>query len=96
RAAIGARIRVEVETPGGLRSIHKSVGSGGSFGASPLRQEIGLGDARRIARVEIRWPAPGGTQVVTNVQPGAFWRIREGMPAADPWLLSTFRLPPPK
>jgi hypothetical protein len=53
RAAIGSRIKVTVATPAGPRSIYKTVGSGGGFGASPLRQEIGLGNALSIESVEI-------------------------------------------
>src|SRR5205823_7652673 len=41
RSAIGARVRVVVRDGGGTRSIARTVGSGGSFGANPLRQEIG-------------------------------------------------------
>jgi len=43
RAAVGARIKVSVTTPSGDRDIYSTVGSGGSFGASSLQQEIGLG-----------------------------------------------------
>ena len=44
RAAIGAGIKVAVKNAGaGTRSIYRTVGSGGSFGASPLQQHIGLG-----------------------------------------------------
>ncbi len=42
--------------------VHLVAGSGGSFGASSLQQEVGLGDAVRIVRVSVRWPA-GPTQV---------------------------------
>ena len=56
RAAMGARIRVTVQTAQGERSIYKTVSTGGSFGASPLRQEIGLGQAKAIRSVEIFWP----------------------------------------
>ena len=48
RLGIGARIAVAVDTPRGARTIHALAGSGGSFGASTLQQEIGLGDATRI------------------------------------------------
>ncbi|HXB70666.1 MAG TPA: FG-GAP-like repeat-containing protein [Candidatus Acidoferrales bacterium] len=64
RAAIGARTKVIVKNQGrpgeagGLetRSIYRTVGSGGSFGASPLEQHIGLGKSAQIISVEIRWP----------------------------------------
>jgi len=63
RAAIGARIKLTVENDGrGTRSIHRSVGSGGSFGASPLEQHIGLGRSARIVELEIWWPASGTRQ----------------------------------
>jgi hypothetical protein len=65
RAAIGARIKLTVENEGrGTRSIHRSVGSGGSFGASPLEQHIGLGKSARILELEIFWPAGNTRQRV--------------------------------
>ena len=68
RAAIGARITLTVENEGrGLRTIHRSVGSGGSFGASPLEQHIGLGKSARIVEVEIWWPASNTRQRVTGI-----------------------------
>ncbi|MEQ8762476.1 MAG: CRTAC1 family protein [Planctomycetota bacterium] len=57
RSGYGARIRVEVEDASGeVREIHRAVGSVSSFGGSPARQEIGLGQATRIRALEIRWP----------------------------------------
>jgi len=82
RSAVGARIRLVVDTPSGERSIYKTVGSGGSFGASPMRQEIGLGPATALRQVEVRWPATGETQQVTGVAMDGFYRIREGDPKA--------------
>lgn len=78
RIAIGARVRVDVETPKGPRVIHRTVNSGGSFGSSPLRQEIGLADATDIARVEVFWPASGIRQVYTGLEFGQSYRLREG------------------
>src|SRR5688572_1641263 len=44
RAAIGARLTVTVEDErGAKRTMHRTVNSGGSFGASPLQQHVGLG-----------------------------------------------------
>jgi hypothetical protein len=54
------------------------VGSGGSFGASPLRVEIGLGGAPRILSVEVHWPATGQTQKLAGLQPNRRYRVREG------------------
>src|SRR5262249_20660034 len=45
RSAIGARIKVLTTEEGKDRTTYRTVGTGGSFGANPLRQEIGLGRA---------------------------------------------------
>jgi hypothetical protein len=68
RAAIGARITATFEDgTGAKRSIHRTVNSGGSFGASPLQQHLGLGkDARRVD-VDVFWPVSGTRQHFTNV-----------------------------
>jgi FG-GAP-like repeat/ASPIC and UnbV len=78
RRAVGARIKVAVEAGDEPRFIHRTVGSGGSFGASPLRQEIGLGDAKRVIGVEIYWPATGETQKIEGLEPRHRYHIREG------------------
>ena len=78
RAAIGARIRVVVDTPGGPREIHRSVTTGGSFGGNPLRQEIGLGDARAILEVRVAWPTSGTVQTFKDVGMDRAFRITEG------------------
>jgi hypothetical protein len=78
RSAIGARIRVVVETADGERAICKTVSTGGSFGCSPLRQEIGLAQAKSIKAVEITWPIKGQVQVIKDVVMDQFYQIREG------------------
>lgn len=80
RPAIGARIAVTVRTPDGRRTIRRTVNSGGSFGSSPLRQEIGLGKATAVERVEVWWPGSGRRQVFTGVEPDRSYRLREGDP----------------
>ncbi|NIO60568.1 MAG: hypothetical protein GTO33_14825 [Acidobacteria bacterium] len=80
RSAIGARIRVAVETAEGRREIHANVGTGGSFGANSLRQEIGLGSAQAIREIEIRWPGTNETQLFRGLQPNRAYRILEGKP----------------
>ena len=78
RAAIGARIKVTVATPTGNRTIYKTVNSGGSFGANPLRQEIGLGEAKMILAVEVFWRASGLRQSFTALQVNQAYFIEEG------------------
>ena len=92
RGAIGARIRVAVNSATGEHSYYKTVGTGGSFGASPLRQEIGLGQAQSIARIEIFWPCTGKTQVIGGVAMDHFYKVREGQTEAQAWNLKSFPL----
>jgi len=78
RSAIGARIKVVVKEEGKTqRSIYRTVGSGGSFGASPLEQHIGLGKAARIVNVEIWWPTSNTHQTFTGVGMDQFLEIKE-------------------
>ena len=78
RSAIGARVKVSLRTPAGPRTLYRTVGTGGSFGSSTLRQEIGLGDATGIAQVEVRWPGSGRVQLVRGLERGRRYHIREG------------------
>jgi hypothetical protein len=82
RSAIGSKIKVVAKTPAGERSIYKTVNSGGSFGANPLRQEIGVGDATAIVRVEIFWPATGKTQVLKGIELDHAYTVKEDAPSA--------------
>jgi hypothetical protein len=78
RSAIGARIRAEVVENGERRSIYRHVNSGGSFGANPLRQTIGLGKADRIGVLEVFWPTTGVTQTFRDVPVDRAIQIVEG------------------
>src|SRR6266536_1510137 len=78
RAAIGARIKVNVENEGrGTQPIYRTVGSGGSFGASPMEQHIGLGKSARIQNIEIWWPSSNTRQNFANVAKDQFLQIKE-------------------
>jgi hypothetical protein len=78
RWGVGARIRAEIEEGEKKRSVYKWVNSGGSFGANPLRQEIGLGKAAKIHALEIFWPTTGRTQRFLDVPADQFIEITEG------------------
>jgi len=78
RAGIGARIQVTVENEGhGTRSIYRTVGSGGSFGANPIQQHIGLGKSAKIVRLEVWWPASNSRQSFASVDKNQFLEIKE-------------------
>jgi hypothetical protein len=77
RDAIGARITVTIEGDSGRRVVHRTVGSGGSFGAAPLQQHVGLGrDGRRID-LEIWWPASNTRQRFADVGKNRLLEITE-------------------
>ncbi len=94
RAAIGARIAVTVDTPDGPRHIHRVVSSGGSFGASSLQQEIGLGRAEGIRAIAIRWPTSGIETVYQHLEANRTYLVREG--DATPTVVPTTRFSFPK
>lgn len=77
RAAIGAKITVRFREKGVVRQVYREVNSGGSFGCSPFRQEIGLGKASVIDEMIINWPASKTTQVFKNVKANQFLKIKE-------------------
>jgi FG-GAP-like repeat/ASPIC and UnbV len=92
RAAIGARIKVTVDTAEGKREIHSTVSTGGSFGSSSLQQEIGLGRAASLRTIEITWPATGRIEIIRDVAMDQMFRIREGQPVPIPVKLQQFKL----
>ena len=78
RSAIGARIKVTVENEGhAARSVYRTVGSGGSFGASPLQQHIGLGKSAKITDLEVWWPASNTRQNFSGVGVNQFIEVKE-------------------
>ena len=82
RAAIGARIKLICSTESGKKSVfHRVVSTGGSFGASSLQQEIGIGKATRIESITIKWPNKDQiTDVYSGIEPNRFIEIEEGAP----------------
>jgi hypothetical protein len=78
KAAIGSHIKVTFTENGVKRSVYKDVNSGGSFGSSPLRQEIGIGQAKSIDEIEIKWAGSQTLQHFKNIAPNRFLHITEG------------------
>ncbi len=78
RFGIGAHVRVTFTDGGRQRTVHRRVNSGGSFGANPLRQTIGLGAAATVDRVEVFWPKSGATDVLEGVAVDRVVKIVEG------------------
>jgi len=78
RPGLGARLRCHVQEGRETRVIYRTVTTGGSFGASPFRQWIGLGKAGKVDRLEIDWPGSGTRQVVREVPVRRRITITEG------------------
>ncbi len=74
RAAIGAKITVTLDD-GAIR--YREVSTGGTFGASPFAQHIGLGKGRTVKALEVWWPATNTRQTIRDVQPNREIVIRE-------------------
>lgn len=77
RSAVGARVRVAFADGELERTVHRVIGTGGSFGANPLEEHVGLGRAKRVRSVEVIWPS-GARQRHLDLPAGATVHITEG------------------
>ncbi len=80
RSAIGARVEIVVtDANGATRSIHRTIGTGGSFGAGPLQLHVGLGAATRITDVRVQWPDSARIRTAyPSLTMNRFWHITQG------------------
>ena len=85
RPAVGAEIRVDIEERGKRRQICRTVTSGGSFGASPFRQHIGLGQASVVSRMEIKWPSGGVLVIDGPIEMDRSYQLTEGETSLRVW-----------
>ena len=90
KAAIGAKIKVTFKENNIERSVYRDVNSGGSFGSNPLRQHIGIGQARSIERIEIKWPVTGKLQVFEHPPVDITIKIKEGSSSSTTYKLTQF------
>ena len=80
RDGIGARVTVSV---GARTMIRERKGGGSYLSANDPRIHVGLGEARRVDRLEIRWPS-GKIDILEGVAANREIQIREGSsPAAS-------------
>lgn len=90
KAAIGTSLKLSITENGQLRHIYRDVNSGGSFGSSPLRREMGIGKAKIIDKMEIKWHGSGMVQVFYAIMPNQFIKIKEGGKHIEKVNLKTF------
>ncbi|UTW65816.1 CRTAC1 family protein [bacterium SCSIO 12643] len=74
KSAVGTRIALTLDSG---QKIYRTVSTGGTFGASPLQQEIGLGTAQKIQQLTIYW-SNSKPQVFYDINGHQKIRIREG------------------
>ncbi len=82
---VGARVEITVidqsdsegSTKESTRSLHRVVGTGGSFGASSVQLEVGLGSAASIHSVRVGWPG-GVSQVFSGLDLDSVYQLLEG------------------
>jgi hypothetical protein len=74
RDAIGARVTLEAA---GVRQISELRSGGSYLSHNDIRAHFGLGDARQVDRLMIRWPN-GQTETATTLMTNQFYVAREG------------------
>jgi hypothetical protein len=90
RAALGARVQVDLKQPdGSTRSIYRQVGGASSYGGNSLVEHIGLGDNTAAVTVKITWPASRSRQTFPGIAADQFVEITEGIKSPRP-----FKAPP--
>jgi hypothetical protein len=73
RAGIGARLTATVE---GQKLIRDLFPQNGFMGQGPAEIILGLGDAKEIDRLEVRWPS-GKTQIYKNLAVNRYFLLKE-------------------
>jgi hypothetical protein len=86
RAAIGARVTIR---SAGVKQFSEVRGGGSYLSQNDLRLHFGLGAARKIESVEIRWPS-GKVETLENVAADAIYTFVEGS-----GIRTSTTLPPP-
>ncbi len=75
RTALGARVRVVTGKHAQMDEVHSGTSV---MSQSDLRLHFGLGAAKRIDRLEVKWPTTQKTEVFTNLEPNRILTIKEG------------------
>jgi hypothetical protein len=82
RFGMGSRVCATIEESGAggaatRRDVFAFVGTNSSFGGNSLQEEMGLGAATRIVKLEVSWPTTGVTQTFTDVPLDRVVRVDE-------------------
>lgn len=77
RQAIGAKVELNIVTENGMKSLYKTVSTGGSFGNNSSRLHFGIGKAETVDSIIIRWPGSAEAQTVTQPAVNTLLQIRQ-------------------
>lgn len=88
RNAIGTRIKLELNNG---RTIYRTIGTGGSFGANSLQAEIGLGKAKSIKQITVYW-SNSNAQIIHNLVVNKKYKITEGQKELVEKKYSSFKM----
>ncbi|MFY0650733.1 MAG: CRTAC1 family protein [Cyclobacteriaceae bacterium] len=83
KMALETKLCLTVEEEGTERKIYSKVTAGSSFGGNSLRQEIGVGQASIIEKLEVKWTRSGTVQTFHNIETDLFYQITEGKQTLD-------------
>src|SRR5690606_20978543 len=82
KAAIGSKIEVVVTENGLQRSIFHTISSGGSFGASTIKTQIGMAKDTEINELKVLWAGSNTVQTFENLDLNSFYKIKENKVSA--------------
>ncbi len=77
RDAIGARLEATLSSGDTIWRQYESVSTGGSFGASSLEVEWGVGRAERLEELKVSWPS-GFEQSIRDLSLNQHYLLKEG------------------
>ncbi len=76
RTAIGARARVTIGKHAQIDEVHSGTSV---MSQSDLRLHFGVGDAKVVDLIEIKWPTTGKSEVFTKIKVNQLLTIKEGL-----------------
>ena len=78
KSALGSHIEVKFKEKNTVRSVHRDLNSGGSFGAAALRRDIGIGTAKTIDEITVTWAGSNKSETFKNIKANQHIKITEG------------------
>ncbi len=77
RQAIGTKVEAVISDGNELRSLHRTVSTGGSFGANHTRVHFGLDQSTQVNEIIIRWAGSDDVQTIDRPEINTLHHIRQ-------------------